>query len=494
MFRLEHYGITARLIFITVLPVALMFFSVVIYSYYSRYAEVQEEIAEHGHVLASSLAQSSEYGVFSGNMSYVEDTIRSLLQHDRNISHIEILNVDRRKILDIHGEDSTGYQLRTFEEPIRKEMVAINPFYEDGYPHVSSSTDTVSTPRFGETLGFVRVEMSSSRILGKQQHRIWVGSAIAGVALLISAILGLYLALGLTRPLARTIAVLRQIRKGDYAIQLDVTAGGEIGNLQLSIVEMAASLNQFKQDLEGKVAARTRDLEAARDEAIKSNAEKRKLIHKVNSAVEEERKTITLELHDQLNASLVVARLESQLILDLVNGAPPSKFLEDIKTKAESIIKLTSDVYALCRNIVRRLRPEVIDTLGLRVAIEEMVNRYDEIHPKCRFRFQAEGDFSSLPDEISITTYRVIQEALSNVVKHSGATEVNVCLDLKDSEILLIRVNDNGKGFDASAVDPGIGLIGMRERVHGLGGNLEVRSGLNSGTMITIELPVVSTR
>jgi two-component system, NarL family, sensor histidine kinase UhpB len=222
-----------------------------------------------------------------------------------------------------------------------------------------------------------------------------VNAAIAGTVLLLSVALGLYLAFGLTRPLAATIAAVRRIRGGDYAIEMGVTAGGEIGDLQSSIKEMAGSLDEFRRDLESKVAARTHDLEAARDDAIKSNAEKRRLIQKVNSAVEEERRNIAVEIHDHLNAVLIVARLEAQRILDLAESDSTSQAASEIKTRALSVIKLTLDLYEEARSIVRRLRPEVIDTLGLRDAVEEMVRHYDTLQSQCRLEFHAEGSMSS---------------------------------------------------------------------------------------------------
>jgi len=143
------------------------------------------------------------------------------------------------------------------------------------------------------------------------------------------------------------------------------------------------------------------------------------------------------------------------------------------------------DLYEEARSIVRRLRPEVIDTLGLRDAVEEMVRHYDALQSQCRFEFQSEGSMFSLKGELAITAYRLIQEALSNVIKHSAATKAMVHVHLiEDEKLLRITVSDNGTGFDAGTIEPGIGLIGMRERVDGLGGQLEIHTSINAGTVI----------
>lgn len=486
----ENFGITARLICITMLPVVLMFFSTIVYTHYLRYAEAQQELEESGRLIASALAQSSEYGVVSGNVPDLERTVRSLLQADKNIVSIEILNAEKRSIVFVVNEALRGGEFRTFEASIKREVVAINPFDEDGKPHVSDSIDSILTQHSSDTIGYVRLNMSPSIMLAKQKQRILVGSAIAGAALLLSTILGLYLALTVTEPLAKTIAVLRKIRGGNYEVQLDVTTGGEIGDLQASIIEMAISLDQFKKNLEAKVISRTRDLENARDQIVKDNAEKRVLIKKLNSVAEEERKRIAIEIHDHLNASLIVVRLETERILALATNAPTANSAGQIKAQAQSVIKHTSEIYDLARDIVKRLRPEIIDTLGLRDAVEEMIHQYDALHPNCRFEFWATGDFSGVESDVAITAYRLVQEALSNVVKHAGATLCTVHLQqLEDKKMLQIKVVDNGKGYDPNSIQAGIGLIGMRERVHGLGGALVFYPVLNVGTSIQITLP-----
>jgi len=330
-------------------------------------------------------------------------------------------------------------------------------------------------------------------MLAKQQQRVLAGSMIAGATLLLTVLLSLSLALSLTKPLARTIAAVRSIRSGNYRVHMDVTASGEIGELQTSIKEMADSLNQLTSDLENKVLSRTRELEDARNEAVKSNADKMRLIQQLNSAVEEARKTISREIHDHLNAKLVAARLEAQRILTLTENNFSNDFIEEINKRARAIIALTSNLYKIAREIVRKLRPEIIDALGLCGAVEEMIRHYDALHPGYRFSFEHKGDFSSLSDDLSIAVYRLIQEALSNIVKHSGATTALVTLHclVENHRLLKLSVSDDGMGFDVKTTEPGIGLIGMRERVLGLGGQLTIRTAPGTGTTITIEVPLL---
>jgi two-component system sensor histidine kinase UhpB len=486
----KSWSIGTRLIFITMLPVAFLFSSFVWYSWYSHRAQVAEELAERGRILARALAETSEYNVISGNLSDLRLTINGLVQSDKNIYRIDVVDASRKGAISVASQFAADAENHYYEAPIKKQVLWVNLFSDNGSAHLSGPSDTRAPTQPAEVVGWVRVTMSPSNMLDKQARRFQVELAMAALALAVSAALALFLARSLTVPLKSSIGALRQIRGGDYRVQLEVTTGGEIGELQESIAEMSLALDQSKQHLENKVAERTRDLLESRNEALRADADKRKLIQKVNSIIEDERKSIAIEIHDELNASLIAARLESESILQLAGKAGEGPALEQIKQKSQAIIKLTLDLYASGRRLVRRLRPEVLDMLGLQGAVEEMMRHYDS-SSGCRFELHAEGDFSRLENELAISAYRIIQEALSNVIKHAGATHAQVALTLSGSDKLLhIEVADDGGGFDTRSASAGIGIIGMRERVVALDGVISFSSDPDSGTVLAIALPL----
>lgn len=168
-----------------------------------------------------------------------------------------------------------------------------------------------------------------------------------------------------------------------------------------------------------------------------------------------------------------------------------------MQASAERIATLTDDLYRRARAIVSQLRPEVIDTLGLADAIEEMVRRFDEAATSCRFTFEADNAVPRVHEQVAITAYRVAQEALSNVAKHSHATRCSVALrsvTLEDGRAgIRLIVSDDGRGFATDAVPQrGVGLIGMRERVAALSGLFVLSSSVDLGTTVTIELPTAN--
>lgn len=485
----RSWSIGRRMAVITMLPVALLFTSFVWYSWYSHRAQVAEELAERGRILATALAETSEYNLISGNLSDLRLTINGLVQSDKSVYRIDVVDASGKRAVGVVSESAAEAEPRYFEAPIKKQIVWINLFSDNGTPHVSASSDSRPPTLTTEVVGWVRVTMSPSLMMAKQAHRFRIELAMAALGLAAAGALAFFLARSLTVPLKEAIGTLRQIRGGNYRVNLPVTTGGEVGELQASIGEMSVALDESKKDLENKVAERTRDLVASRNEALRANDEKRKLIQKVNAIIEEERKGIAIEIHDELNASLIAVRLEAQAIAAVASRAPAGPEVEQIRQKAQAITKLALDLYANGRRIVRRLRPEVLDMLGLHGAVEEMLRHYDSSHTS--FSFHSEGDFSQLGNELAISAYRIVQEALSNVMKHAGATSAQVSLILSEPKHELhIEVADNGAGFDTKSASEGIGIIGMRERVDALGGSIVVHSSPGKGTVVAISLPL----
>ncbi|MFZ6776542.1 ATP-binding protein [Undibacterium sp. Ji83W] len=494
----RNWDLRSRLFLIIMLPVIYMFCSVVWYSYQSRLQEGKAELLERAYVVATALAESVEYNLLTKNLPGLKSTMTDVMLSDRSIARIDVLDTDKKDILHIISTEKIQQAEHSVEVPVRRQLVWVNLLRESKtaksgvLPLTTASTES----KDADMLGYVRVTMSATRMLNKHSQRFMFELAMSALALFVSAVLAVYLALSLTRPLQRSIETLREIREGDYSNTLEVTTGGEIGDLQISINAMSISLQQAKQDLENKVQERTRDLMESRNEALKANAEKRKLIQKVHSIVEDERKSIAIEIHDELNASLIAARLEAQRIQHLATQIEAGEVADvvggEIQERAKAITKLTLDLYANGRNLVRRLRPEVLDMLGLQGAVEDMLRHYNSNVPGCQFHFDSDGDFSRLDSGLAISAYRIIQEALSNVMKHAQATQVEVALSmLEEQKCLQIEVSDNGRGFDIHHSSAGIGITGMRERVAAFNGEIELHSSVEDGTQITISLPLL---
>lgn len=491
-FKLNNWSIGTRLVWITVAPIAVLFCMIVAFTYLARMAEVRTEVIERGNVIATAVAESSEYSLVTGNFSELERISKGLMKSDRSIRLIRVRDAKQREVFQIVASTPADRSIPSTRSPVLKQTMNVADFGATGEPHVSGLVSVPQSELMATEIGQVEVSMSAVDVLTLQKKRLYYQLFIALLALIASIGVALALSNTLKRPLASITAALNAIRAGKYDVAVPVTSGGEIGDLQASVNEMSISLHESKQDLERKVQERTIELESSRNEAVKANFEKRKLIQKVNTAVEDERKNISIEIHDQLNATLIAAKLNSERILYLAGLAPSSTASEEIAMRAQTIMNLTLELYENARIIVRRLRPEVLDMLGLRGAIDEMILTYNASHPSCHFQFKENGDCSQLDSGLSITLFRLIQEGLSNVVKHARASEAFVTLkvDEQNSRVRL-TILDNGLGCIVSEDSEGIGLIGMKERIYPYNGEFQFDSRPGEGTKITVVLPLL---
>jgi signal transduction histidine kinase len=208
----------------------------------------------------------------------------------------------------------------------------------------------------------------------------------------------------------------------------------------------------------------------------------RRLEAEARHAEEEERRRIGRELHDEAGQSLLLLRLQLEMIeRQAAEGIRPA--LADARGNVERIVQEL-------RRIVAALSPAVLERLGLVSALRQLTARFRKVHPG-RVRLRISGSSEPLIRENQEVVYRVAQECLQNVAKHSRATSVNLSLHVSDKSIRL-SVSDNGTGFHAEtarARPTSFGLAGMRERAALLGGTLAIRTAPGKGTVVTLELP-----
>jgi len=226
------------------------------------------------------------------------------------------------------------------------------------------------------------------------------------------------------------------------------------------------------------------ELQERYEEGLRARQELQELSARLLSAQEEERRSISRELHDEVGQSL------SALLMEAGNAAARvSPDSTEVRRHVESIKRLAEASVQVIRNMSLLLRPSMLDDLGLVPALEWQAR---EVFKRTGLRVQVTADenASELPDEHKTCIYRVVQEALHNCARHAQARNVTVEVHRQPSQIVL-TVEDDGHGFDAGRVR-GLGLVGMEERVHHLGGALRVKSRPGAGTSIAVMLPLAS--
>ena len=205
-------------------------------------------------------------------------------------------------------------------------------------------------------------------------------------------------------------------------------------------------------------------------------------------AQEEERRRLARDLHDEVNQALtaILLRLEA-----LAQDSPGVNMGEVTELK-----RLVNQAMEELLNLARQLRPSALDDHGLMPAVETQLKRFSA-RTGVEVSLDANGDPDTLPEDVQIAVYRILQEALANVGRHAAATAVVVEVEASE-ERLEVRIRDDGAGFDPGAMargarrdgpGAGLGLSGMAERARLAGGELDVRSAPGGGTTVTLRIP-----
>jgi two-component system, NarL family, sensor histidine kinase DevS len=203
----------------------------------------------------------------------------------------------------------------------------------------------------------------------------------------------------------------------------------------------------------------------------------RDAVRRVVAAQELERKRLARELHDETGQAL------TSILLGL---KPLEERGADVAAVRELVVSTLQDV----RRLAVELRPSALDDFGLVAALERLVDTFGE-QTGIAVDMEARLGDARLAGEVETALYRIVQEALTNVVKHAGATHVSVVLTRKGDTVAAV-VEDDGQGFDSDTTrEEGLGLAGMRERVEIVGGRLRIESAPGSGTTLAAEVPAV---
>jgi PAS domain S-box-containing protein len=236
--------------------------------------------------------------------------------------------------------------------------------------------------------------------------------------------------------------------------------------------------------LEKEVKKRTAELEWR-------NAEIRELAHKTIIAMENDRKALSKELHDSVCGTLAAIKHQLESRVEHMGKLPPDSAVMPL----EKLIEYLALTITEARRITKQLRPLVLDDLGLTAAVDQYIREYKQFNPSIKVRLRMSINDEKLSSDVKTVLYRVLQEALNNVGKHSRASEVYVrCHRYK--AMVKLKVKDDGIGFDVCRAScsthkmGAFGLQSMKERVELCKGEFQIKSALGQGTIVLASLPV----
>ncbi len=394
-------------------------------------------------VIVSSV-QNPEWG-------YTHEVMHRFLQHLGHVRGNEI------KLYNISG-------VQLFKSPPSKYRSNQNPpqwFYNMLNPHEKSVTRYIN-------FGKLEVKPNPAGAIrdawGKFKALFWLG--LVFFVLLNFAV---YWMLGhWLQPLQPMLKAINKMEHGDLTTRLpnfDLPEFDRIGH----------SLNRMAESLTAE-----RELE-----------ENRQLTALIQNHIEDERRSLARELHDELGQYVTAIKTFAVTIANKTETNAP-----DISGYAQTIVAAANHIYDGMHNIIRQLRPGSLDNLGLSETLKDAVNNLQKQQPEINISLQLLGKLDALGESLNINIYRIVQESLNNAIKHANAKNIEIKLEATTTGALQLMIKDDGIGMNIHDVDQTnhFGLLGMRERVQSFGGSFNVDSepnanASNKGTIIHINIP-----
>jgi signal transduction histidine kinase len=417
-------------------------------------AQLQEQSVSVGRDLAARAADP----ILLNDLLGLHDLLSETLANNPNVRYAFVV-------------DSRGQVIaQTFEGGFPLDLLTLNSVNADQHHQtVLLQTDEgfiwdTAVPILDGKIGTARIGLSDASVraaLSTLTAQLLLTIALVSAT---GVLVAVFLTWILTRPILALVAATQAVAKGDFSPRVPRWADDEIGDL-------ATAFNTMIEEL-----AHTEELRRERE------ALRRQLMEKVIATQEDERRRIARELHDSTSQNLTSLIVGLRMMeAQCAHCASP--------TKAADLRDVASKTLDEVHDLSMRLRPRVLDDLGLAAALERLAHEW-----QARYKIPVDVAIQwseRLPGEIETALYRIVQEALTNIARHAQAKSVSILIEKRGNSIRAI-VEDDGIGFDPSVQrgERHLGLLGMRERAELLGGALTIESAPGHGTSIFIEIPL----
>jgi two-component system sensor histidine kinase UhpB len=223
-----------------------------------------------------------------------------------------------------------------------------------------------------------------------------------------------------------------------------------------------------------------------------SQQENRALTQHSLEIQEDERQRLSQELHDELGQSLTAIKVMAVAAGHSHAGA--MGMWADIKQATDSIISICDHLMTVVRSMMHQLHPLVLTELGLKATMEDLLHHWSIRNPELKLTIDCPDEVDHLEQKISIQVFRIVQECLTNIVRHAQARQAAISLEIVNpsttERALRLRVMDDGQGCAVDRIKTGFGLLGMRERINSLGGELTIQTQPQQGMNIIASIPL----
>lgn len=450
-----RYKIMGMAFGLTMLFGSMMTYKVSTVLHQNMVSFLKEESLSVAHELGS---QAPDY-LLINDVFGLSQYIQNIMKNRQDIRYIVILDNHNRVLLHTFGKLFPAGLLNHFNQrlpsgnPVQRLVTDEGVIWEAAVPIMQGAEGSI---RVG-----VR-ELVLQRRISSFIHSLLIDTLLVALgALLLSRCLTWLI----TRPFNTLLEATHAIRRGDFEVRLGDFPRDEAGRLIEAFNVMVGELRKMEEIRQEKEVLR------------------RDFLQNVIAGQERERKRIARELHDQTGQSLASLRVGLKLL-------ERATCLEDVKTGVDQLQLTISKEMETLHDLALELRPSVLDDMGLLPAIEAHIADFPARHGlKVSSTFIGFGE-NRLDANLETCIYRIVQEALTNVVRHAHASHANILFERRGEKIRLI-IEDDGCGFDVDRMrgDGRLGLHGILERTQLLDGSFRVDTEPGQGTMIIVEIP-----
>ncbi|MDN4608147.1 sensor histidine kinase [Sporosarcina highlanderae] len=427
-----------------------------------------KDLKKHGESVAENIAAMSSDYILIEDYYAIHQLIARARQANEDIRYILVFNSKQmlvghtfpdfipKGILDAHTPQGT-----------EKELSILTS--DEGRIH-----DVLVPIEEGE-VGFVRVGMSEK--LPKEYTLSKIGDLILATILVCLVAVGIayFTTRIITKPINDLVDTASGISAGNLSLRASVVDDEDLGKLVKVFNEMADNLISSRSKVE-KLLEELQEKERLRDA----------LISKLLSAQEDERKRISRELHDETSQALASLMVTMRVLADEAEDKEQQELLYTSRDIAAGILREI-------RDLAVELRPPILDDMGLIPAVKRYIESFKEKY-SIDVMLEVPDDSIPLDDQTSLAFYRITQECLTNIAKHTVATKVTIKIQVEDN-FIKIAILDNGQGiqkadFEMARQQNRIGIYGMKERAALLGGEFLIQEARTGGTEVVVAIPI----
>ena len=378
------------------------------------------------------------------------------LQHVEDLSRFRALRQTRHLSIQLQKPDGQLIHFAGEQQPSHPEDMPPAWFIravKGDYPKVEHQINTQD----GETLTLIIEAQPLDEITEVWQESVGFFSSLSLLTLLSFLVVNLVLNKSL-KAIGVIVDALRTIETGQYKHQLPAFSTAEFDNIAKAINHMTVELEKTRQE----------------------NSD---LTQHSLAIQEEERQHLSQELHDEFGQSLTAIK---------VMAVTASRQTADVVKITATISDICDHLTLVLRSMMQQLHPLVLTELGLKATLEDMVNHWSERNPDLKLSIICGDEVDELDKNIARQIFRVIQECLTNVIRHADAKQVRIDLRVQAAEgKLFLNVTDDGQGCDMQNLNRGFGLRGIKERIKSLAGEVSLDSRPGEGMRISAWIPLL---